>query len=113
MQKIHNAGMMLLIIGLTSCDKSGIQDDARDVADIKALSATRAKAFNEGNADEIAATFTESGSLMAPDMTSMTGREAVRGYYQRIFDQYKTFLGSVYKEVMVPAISPMAWDMLR
>ena len=38
---------------------------------------------------------------MAPDMTSMTGREAVRGYYQRIFDQYKTFLESGYEEVRV------------
>ncbi len=101
MQKIQNAAMMLLIIGLTCCDKTGTQDDARDIADIKALSATRAKAFNEGNADDIAAAFTEGGNLMAPDMISMTGREAVRGYYQRIFDQYKTFLESGYKEVMV------------
>ena len=93
--------MMLLIIGLACCDKRGIQDDANDISEIKALSATRAKAFNEGNADNIANAFTESGILMAPDMTSMTGREAVRGYYQRIFDQYKTFLESGYEEVRV------------
>jgi len=93
--------MMLLIIGLTSCFKTGTQDDARDIAEIKALSATRAKAFNEGNADKIAAAFTESGTLMAPDMASMTGRAAVRGYYQGIFDQYNTFLESGYEEVKV------------
>jgi uncharacterized protein (TIGR02246 family) len=101
MQKILNAAMMLLIIGLACCDKAGVQDEAREISEIKALSATRAKAFNEGNADDIAIAFTESGILMAPDMTSMTGREAVRGYYQRIFDQYRTFLESGYEEVKV------------
>ena len=94
MQKILKAAMVILTIGLACCDKRGIQDDANDVSEIKALSAIRAKAFNEGNADNIAAAFTDGGILMAPDMTSMTGREAVRGYYQRIFDQYKTFLES-------------------
>ena len=74
---------------------------ATDIAEIKALSAARAKAFNEGNADVIAIAFTETGLLMAPDMTSMTGREAVREYYQGIFDQYKTFLESGYEEVRV------------
>ena len=93
--------MIFLTLGLACCDKTGIQDDARDIAEIKSLSATRAKAFNEGNADVIATAFTESGTLMAPDMSSMTGREAVRGYYQRIFDQYRTFLESGYEEVKV------------
>ena len=101
MQKILNTAMMLLILGLACCDKAGVPDEASDISEIKALSATRAKAFNEGNADVIAAAFAESGILMAPDMTSMTGREAVRGYYQRIFDQYKTFLESGYEEVRV------------
>ena len=72
-----------------------------DVSEIKALSATRAKAFNEGNADAIATAFTESGILMAPDKTSTTGRGAVREYYQRIFDQYRTSLESGYEEVRV------------
>ena len=93
--------MIFLTLGLACCDKTGTQDDARDIAEIKSLSATRAKAFNEGNADVIAAAFTESGTLMAPDMSSMTGREAVRGYYQGIFDQYRTFLESGYEEVKV------------
>jgi len=100
MQRILNAAMVL-VISLASCDKRVIQDDANDISAIKALSATRAKAFNEGNANEIATAFTESGILMAPDMSSMTGRKAVRGYYQRIFDQYRTFLESGYEEVRV------------
>lgn len=101
MQKLLKAAMVLLIIGMGCCDKRGTQDDATEIAEIEALSALRAKAFNEGNADVIARAFTESGLLMAPDMTSMTGREAVRGYYQRIFDQYRTSLESGYQEVRV------------
>ena len=101
MQKLLKAAMVLLIIGMACCDKRSTQDDATEIAEIKALSALRAKAFNEGNADVIARAFTESGLLMAPDMTSMTGREAVRGYYQRIFDQYRTSLESGYEEVKV------------
>ncbi len=93
--------MVLSLIGLACCDKRGVRDDGSDISEIKALSATRAKAFNEGNANDIATAFTETGILMAPDMKSMSGREAVRGYYQGIFDQYRTFLESGYEEVKV------------
>jgi uncharacterized protein (TIGR02246 family) len=101
MRKLLVVIVILLITGLACCDNRGTQDEAGDVSKIKALSAIRAKAFNEGNADEIAAAFTESGILMAPDMRSTSGRRAVREYYQHIFDQYRTFLESGYEEVKV------------
>jgi uncharacterized protein (TIGR02246 family) len=101
MHKLRLVTIILLITNLTSCDKRGTQDEAGDISKIKALSAARAKAFNEGNADVIAAAFTETGLLMAPEAKSTTGREAVREYYQHIFDQYKTFLESGYEEVKV------------
>lgn len=82
---------MLLISSLTCCDNRASHNEEGDISKIKALSAMRAKAFNEGNADEIAAAFTETGVLMAPDTKPTTGRDAVRNYYQGIFDQYKTF----------------------
>jgi uncharacterized protein (TIGR02246 family) len=100
MQKLLAVAIML-ITGLASCDKRAAQDEAGDISKIKALSAARANAFNEGNADVIASAFTESGVLMAPNMRSTTGREAVRKYYQGIFDQYKTFLESGYEDVKV------------
>jgi uncharacterized protein (TIGR02246 family) len=100
-QKLFTVTMMLLIIGLACCDNRVVHDDASDISEIKALSASRAKAFNEGNANVIATAFTESGLLMAPDMSSTTGRKAVREYYQSIFDQYRTFLESGYEEVKV------------
>jgi len=101
MQKLLVATILLLTIGLASCYKQSAPDEATDIANVKALSATRAKAFNEGNAKVIASAFTENGILMAPGKKSTTGREAVREYYQGIFDQYKTFLESGYEEVKV------------
>jgi uncharacterized protein (TIGR02246 family) len=101
MHKLTMVIMTLVTIGLAACDKRAKHDEARDIAEIKALSATRAKAFSDGNANVIAAAFAETGILMAPGMNSTTGREAVREYYQDIFDQYKTFLESGYEEVKV------------
>ena len=99
--------VFLLTICFTGCNRQDTEraPDERDVAveitKIKNLSAARAKAFNEGNADVIAAAFTESGLLMAPDSSSRKGREAIREYYQHIFDQYNTVLESGYEEVKV------------
>jgi uncharacterized protein (TIGR02246 family) len=86
---------------LACCDRRVAPNEADDISKIKALSAARAKAFNEGNADDIASAFTEGGVLMAPGVSPTTGRGPVREYYQRIFDQYRTFLESGYEEVKV------------
>jgi uncharacterized protein (TIGR02246 family) len=99
--------ILLLAICLVGCNRQDArhaqyeQDVASDITKIKTLSASRAKAFNEGNADLIAAAFTETGLLMAPGTKSTTGRDAVREYYQNIFDQYRTVLESGYEEVKV------------
>lgn len=92
---------LLFFVSMSCTDKRVVQNDPADIAAIKALSAARAKAFNEGDAGTIAAAFTEDGLLMAPEKQSQTGREAVRQYYQGIFDQYKTVLESGYDEVRV------------
>ena len=77
------------------------RDKGTDVSAIEAVSAARAKAFNEGDAGGIAIYFTDDGMLMAPGAPSTSGRESVRKYYQSIFDQYKTQLESGYEEVKV------------
>ena len=84
-----------------ACKTPGRADDSADVSAIKALSAARAKAFNEGDAAAIAIHFTESGVLMAPGSAATSGRAAVQAYYQSIFDQYVTGLESGYEEVKV------------
>ena len=101
MQKIVSIMVSLLMIALASCGEQRGHKATSDVGSIKALSAKRAQAFNEGNADDIATAFTESGLLMAPGMRPLKGREAIRQYYQDIFTQYKTFLESGYEEVNV------------
>ncbi len=93
----------LLLIAMTllfvACEQQAVRDTEEDISKIKALSAARAKAFNEGDANIIAMAFTDDGLLMAPGTKSTTGRDAVRAYYQGIFDQYKTFLESGYEDV--------------
>ncbi len=101
MHKLFVIMVMLLTVFWSCSDNRGAQDVASEISEIKRLSAARAKAFNDGNADVIAEAFAENGILMPPDMRSMKGREAVRTYYQSIFDQYRTFLESGYEEIKV------------
>lgn len=98
MVKIVLIGMTLLFV---ACEQQAVRDTEEDISKIKALSAARAKAFNEGDANIIAMAFTDDGLLMAPGTKSTTGRDAVRAYYKGIFDQYKTFLESGYEDVDV------------
>ena len=101
---MHRFSVVMIVISISTlacCDKRTSQNEEGDISKIKTLSSIRAKAFNEGNADAIAAAFTETGILMAPDTKSTTGRDAVSKYYKGIFDQYKTFLESGYEEVKV------------
>jgi uncharacterized protein (TIGR02246 family) len=86
---------------LAGCGGSVREDDASDIDAIKAMSAARAKAFNEGDAAAIAIHFTEAGVLMAPGAEAISGREAVERYYQSIFDEYATSLESGYVDVKV------------
>lgn len=96
-----SAPFFLFIIFTTACSPEGQRDAAADVSAIKAMSAARAKAFNEGKAADIAIHFTEHGVLMAPGAPATSGRAAVQTYYQSIFDQYVTDLESGYEEVKV------------
>ncbi len=68
---------------------------------ITAMSAARAEAFNQGDAEEIARHFTENAILMAPGKPALIGRDSVRSYYQAIFDEFETKLDSHYEEVAV------------
>lgn len=91
--------IFLLSLTMLSCQQNEKYND--DVETIKAISAARAKAFNEGNAAGIAIHFTDSAYLMAPETETLRGRNAIEAYYQKIFDEYKTELESGYEEVKV------------
>lgn len=93
--------LILSCATLAGCQSPSEKDYTSDITAIEAMSAARAKAFNEGNASAIAIHFTEDGLLMAPDYPATRGRGAVEAYYQAIFDQYTTELESGYEEVNV------------
>lgn len=76
-------------------------DTQQDVAAIRAVSDARAEAFRRGDSAAIAAQFTADGFLMAPGSSTKQGREAVRAYYQSIFEEFDAGLESGYDEVSV------------
>jgi uncharacterized protein (TIGR02246 family) len=43
-------------------------------------------AYNRGDAAAMAALYTEDGQLLAPNAPTMTGREAVQGFWQAVMD---------------------------
>lgn len=93
--------LLVSVILITSCKESTNASTATDREAITAVSAERAKAFNEGNAAGIAVHFAEDAKLMAPGKPAATGKMAVQNYYQSIFDAYHTRLESHYEEVEI------------
>ncbi len=92
---------LLLIFGLLGCNPKPNPGMSAEIAIIKSISATRAKAFNEGNANGIAIYFTDDAFLMAPGRPTKRGRVAIEAYYQAIFDEFHTELESGYEDVRV------------
>lgn len=92
---------MFVTVLILGCDDKHQINNPADVQAIEEMSAARATAFNEGNAEDIAIHFTETGVLMAPGTPAQTGKTAVEEYYQSIFDEYETSLNSFYEEVEV------------
>lgn len=93
--------ILISLVIVLSCVREERKDTSEDVQRITQMSKARAKAFNEGNAKEIAVHFTKNAYLMAPDKKVQAGRAAVEKYYQSIFDEYETVLESYYEEVEV------------
>ena len=75
-----------------------LEDDKKA---IDAVSKARAEAFNRGNSEGIAKYFTQDAVLMAPRKTAAIGKEAVKTYYQGIFDEFEVQLDSHYEEIKV------------
>lgn len=93
--------IFLLLLTCTNKKKSDIQSIEHDKKTITAISNARAEAFNNSDAAGIAEYFTEHAILMAPGAPAMEGREAVRDYYQSIFDEYEPELDSYYEEIKI------------
>ncbi|NBC03051.1 MAG: SgcJ/EcaC family oxidoreductase [Bacteroidetes bacterium] len=90
-----------LFLSCTNETPPAEQSTEKDKEMITAVSNDRAEAFNNSDAAGIAEHFTEDAILMAPGVPAMEGREAVRNYYQSIFDQYETELDSYYEEIKI------------
>ena len=101
--RIYTATTFIAIIAMSCTPKkeTAREGTATDKQAITSVSKARAEAFNNGNADGIARHFTEDAILMAPGKPATVGKDAVRAYYQSIFDQFEPELDSHYKEIEV------------
>lgn len=93
--------VFMLFLTCTKENQSGEQSIQQDKEAITAVSNARAEAFNHSDAAGIAEHFTEDAILMAPGVPATKGREAVRDYYQSIFDEYEPELESSYVEIKI------------
>jgi uncharacterized protein (TIGR02246 family) len=93
--------LFILFLGCTPQAKKPSVSTSTDEQMITEVSAARAKAFNQSDAEGIAQHFTADAILMAPGKGVMIGKDSVRAYYQAIFDQYEPVLESHYEEVLV------------
>ncbi|WP_209331837.1 YybH family protein [Lunatimonas salinarum] len=106
---MHKQISSILFAGILLCacstentsTKPTPMDYQKDIEIITAMSGARARAFNDGNASEIARYFAEDAFLMAPSKETLRGKKSVESYYQAIFDEYKTILESGYDDVVV------------
>jgi uncharacterized protein (TIGR02246 family) len=87
-----------LLSGCGADNRISTDNDKKLITDI---SASRAKAFNKGDAAGIAFHFTDNAFLMVPGKPVTKGKNAVEAYYRSIFDTYNTVLESHYEEVEV------------
>ncbi|MCC5942081.1 MAG: SgcJ/EcaC family oxidoreductase [Balneolaceae bacterium] len=101
--KLNYFSVLLIVFAIAAkgCAKESSINNPADIKAIEEVSAERAKAFNNGDAEGIAIHFTDTGVLMAPGSPAKIGRNAVREYYQGIFDEFSNSLNSYYEEVRV------------
>ena len=57
-----------------------------DIDTVKALDAAIIDGINAKNADQATAPYSEEGAIMPPGAPTMTGHDAIRGYWQAAID---------------------------
>lgn len=93
--------LLFFILLAFACRSNDRSLNVREAEVIRGVSASRAKAFNEGDAAGIAKHFADKCFLMAPGGQTKTDPAQVKAYYQAIFDKYSTGLESGYEDVKV------------
>lgn len=98
---LRATGFIWMIGLFTHCHDRATLDKKNEAEKIRAISAARAKAFNEGDAAAIASYFSNDCFLMAPGGVTKRTPKEVEAYYQSIFNSYYTELESGYESVKV------------
>ena len=73
---------LLLSVVLVAC-KQGGHDPAADAASLDKAAAGWEAAYNEKNAESVAALYTEDGQLLPPGAGTVTGRPAIKDFWSK------------------------------
>jgi ketosteroid isomerase-like protein len=76
--------LLVCVLGLTACEQKSAAPVPDTTADTAALATTAAgweKAYNDKNADALAALYADDAQLLPPGATEVTGRDAIRAYF--------------------------------
>src|SRR5688572_24286500 len=72
---------LLLAAALAACQPAG--HDSADTAALDKAAAGWEAAFNDKNADGVAAIYTEDGQLLPPNAAAVNGRAAIKDYWAK------------------------------
>ena len=72
---------LALLITLAACQPKAATDTAADAAAIQAAAEGWPKAYNDKNADGVAALYTEDARVYPPGAAMVSGRAAIRDYF--------------------------------
>jgi ketosteroid isomerase-like protein len=73
--------LLAAAVSLAGCAPQKAQDSAADVATLASTAAGWEKAYNEKNADAVAALYAEDAQLLPPGGPVVNGRPAIRDYW--------------------------------
>jgi ketosteroid isomerase-like protein len=73
--------VVISAVTITACQPQGSHDARADEAAVAAAAANWEKAYNEKNADAVAAVYTEDAQLLPPGPPVVNGRAAIREFW--------------------------------
>jgi uncharacterized protein (TIGR02246 family) len=107
MKTIYPVVLCFLLMLLSSCSQN--VNNPADIQAIKESSDAWDKAWNAGNAEELASLYIADAIAMGPNMSASIGRDAIRASNANHFDQFRDENHSVVKDVRVSGNLAVAW----
>jgi ketosteroid isomerase-like protein len=79
--RVPRALALLLTVALVACNRGPSHDPAADAASLDKAAAGWEAAYNDKNADAVAAIYTDDGQLLPPNAGAVNGRAAIKDFW--------------------------------